>query len=150
MCSPTPTKCFLEETFVSTPLKEMHVFYDLTCSAIHPPRWCWCELLSSGDLQRCLSSVNIMELDSARLVGAQRAKNIHLNISTEIVTQLLEIIHKPCCEKFHGGTIFFLYQTTPYHCSDGNVRLLTRLELVSARDVNSTGALFGWDVTLAS
>ena len=42
--------------------------FPLTCSAIHPPRWFWCQLPSFGDIgcrDVCFLS-NIMELDGIR------------------------------------------------------------------------------------
>ena len=47
------------------------------------------------------------------VLKAPKKKNYHLKNSKpqylpKITTQLLEIIHRPCCEKFHVGNTFFL------------------------------------------
>ena len=35
-------------------------------------------------------------------------KTLYNNVSPEIMTRLLKMIHTPCCEQFHVGTTFFL------------------------------------------
>ena len=66
-----------------------------TCRAICT-FWLFCGVLprfgNIGYSNVCLLS-NIMELDGTQL---------------RTMTRLLKIIHRPCCEQFHVGTIFFL------------------------------------------
>ena len=48
---------------------------------------------------------------------------------TKILSELLKIIHRPCCERFHAGT-YFLF-------------LFSRLMLMIVRDVNINGVFLG-------
>ncbi|MDF4377384.1 hypothetical protein P3378_24580, partial [Vibrio parahaemolyticus] len=96
-----------------TPNSIIHIF-PLTCSAFYQYRLFWCELLSVGDIgcrDVCLL-LNIMELDGTQLVMLKVAQNTFEQqqhqqqcVFPEIMTWLLKIIHRPCCEQFHVGTI---------------------------------------------
>ena len=56
-----------------------------------------------------------MELDGTQPVELKVAKITFLKNSTamfffpEVMTRLLKVIHRPCCEQFHVGTIVFLH-----------------------------------------
>ena len=70
---------------------------------------------------------NTMKLDGTQLLAHNCNINLYFRIFSEIRTRLLRIIHRPCCEQFHVGIIFFLpnYTHQLYDCTGGSVLLLT-------------------------
>lgn len=73
---------------------------------------CWVsELQSFGDLS------SIIERYGARLLVPKASKKVTFEktqqhcLFPKTMTQLLKLIHRPCCEQLHEGMILF-----PYHC----------------------------------
>lgn len=79
-----------------------------------------------------------MELDGTRL-GVFSAEKMHLNLNSgamslsEIMTRLLKITHRYCCERFHIETFFFL----------GSVQLLMNESSTEEEDTNNVYILHG-------
>lgn len=67
-----------------------------------------------------------MALVLLRAPKATFVKTPQRRLFPEILTQLLEIIHRPMCEQFHVGTMFFLpnYTCQPYPHKQGSVHLV--------------------------
>lgn len=68
------------------------------------------------------------------------------------MTQLHKLIHRPCYERLHGGTISLL-SSTPYRHTEGSMHLFTddeRLMLLTLWDVNIIAILLGCAVTSAT
>ena len=89
--------------------------YSLNCSGIYPSRLFWYELVSYL-AQRCLPSLKYYR--TKWHFGAHMELKVPETQQQcpEIITQLLKIIQRPCCEVFLEGTTFiyfFKYETTP-------------------------------------
>lgn len=70
-----------------------------------------------GESYRCLSVFSAIYLNKLCLWCSKCQKEMHSekqlkDLFTEIMTRLLKIIHRPCCEQFHVGTIFFTHHPT--------------------------------------
>ena len=94
---------------------KIHIF-PLTCDAIYPSSLFWCEFLSLDILALGKSSLKHNVTSWHLACSVQNAKTIQYNGKTqqqyvfpEVMTQLLKIIHRPCCEELHVGTTFFLW-----------------------------------------
>ena len=79
-----------------------------------------------------ISAIEISAFSLMTLNGAHIATKVHLekltsNLFPEIMTLLLKIIHRPCCEQFHVGTTFLLTGTTflpTENCSQQGLRII--------------------------
>ena len=94
----------------------------------------------------CLLSV-IMELDGTWFKYIWQTQQECL--FPEIMTCSINIIHRPCWERFNLRTIFFLPNYPCQHYLHTKVPLMDeRLVLVKVLNVNSNGVQLGWVVTL--
>ena len=98
-----------------TPKSKIYIFL-LSCSVIYSSRLFWCELPSFGNISRkdLYIFMNIMVLYGVQLamLKAPKKKNIlktqQQYLFLEIMTRLLNIINRHCCEQFNVGTTFFI------------------------------------------
>lgn len=102
-----------------------------------PSKLFWCEFPRFGDIgwNVCFLCNNETRLYFSS--DTQSVKNHQQCLFPKILTWLLKIIHWPCCEQVHLGTIFHLL----------NYILST---LLTEKDENIDGVLHGWAIYLAS
>lgn len=98
--------------------KQKLPIFPFTYSSIYSFGLFQCEFLSSGDIGFRDVCIFFIRLHYAS--GAQSANKTHLKNSTEVMTPLLKIVHKRCCEHFHAGTDKRPFTHTHTHSSSYN------------------------------
>ena len=86
----------------------------------YPPSLLRCELQNFGGTSRRDVGLllYIMHQDVSQLVLQKNILQTQQQLlSLEIMTQLLKIIHRPCCELFDVGTVFLMHHHAERKCA---------------------------------